>query len=93
MELTRRSFLKLGAAAAAAPLVLPTAARAAQPVTRVLGRTKLPVSELGMGVMITPNPEVVRAALEAGVTYFDTARVYMGGRNEAILAEVLGARR
>jgi len=23
----------------------------------------------------------VRAALEAGVTYFDTARAYMGGRN------------
>jgi hypothetical protein len=33
-----------------------------------------------MGVMITPNPEVVRAALDAGMTYFDTARVYMGGR-------------
>jgi len=93
MELTRRSFLKLGAAASVAPLALPAAARAAAPATRVLGRTRLVVSEVGMGVMITPNPEVVRAALDAGVTYFDTARVYMGGRNEEILAEGLGARR
>ncbi len=93
MELTRRSFFKLGAAAAVAPLAFSDPARAAGPATRTLGRTKLAVSELGMGVMITPNPEVVNAALEAGVTYFDTARVYMGGRNEAILAEGLGARR
>ena len=93
MELTRRSFLTLGATAAVAPLMLPGEAGAAQPATRTLGRTGLSVTALGMGVMITPNPEVVRAALEAGVTYFDTARVYMGGRNEAILAEGLGARR
>lgn len=93
MDMTRRSFLKCSAAAAAAPLALPASARAARPATRVLGRTKLAVSELGMGVMLTPNPDVVRAALEAGVTYFDTARAYMGGRNEAILAEGLGARR
>jgi len=93
MTMTRRTFLRVGAAAAAAPLVYPVSARAAQPGLRVLGRTQLKVSELGMGVMITPNPEVVRAALDAGVTYFDTARVYMGGRNEAILAEGLGARR
>jgi len=93
MGMTRRTFLKLGAAAAAAPLALPKPVQAAKPAPRTLGRTKLAVSELGMGVMITPNPEVVRAALEAGVTYFDTARVYMGGRNEAILAEGLGPRR
>jgi aryl-alcohol dehydrogenase-like predicted oxidoreductase len=90
--ISRRAFLALGAAAAAAPLV-PAGARAARPATRVLGRTRLAVSEVGMGVMITPTPDVVRAALDAGVTYFDTARAYMGGRNEAILGEGLGARR
>jgi len=96
MPLTRRTFLKIGAAAAAAaaaPLVHPAPAPAALPRQRVLGRTHLKVSELGMGVMITPNADIVRAALDAGVTYFDTARVYMGGRNEAILAEGLGGRR
>ena len=93
MEMTRRAFLKLGAAAAAAPLAFPVPAQAARPASRALGRTTVAVSELGMGVMLTPNPEVVRAAIDAGVTYFDTARVYMGGRNEAILAEGLGPRR
>jgi aryl-alcohol dehydrogenase-like predicted oxidoreductase len=93
MAMTRRTFLALSAAAAAAPLGLPAPARAGRPATRTLGRTGIPVSEVGMGVMVTPNPEVVRAALDAGVTYFDTARVYMGGRNEGILAEGLGARR
>ncbi len=93
MNLTRRSLLAIGAVAAAAPLALPAAGRAARPATRVLGRTQLAVSELGMGVMITPNAEIVRAALAAGVTYFDTARAYMGGRNETILAEGLGGRR
>lgn len=93
MRMTRRTFLQAGAAAAAAPLVRPEPVAAALPRQRVLGRTQVRVSELGMGVMITPNPEIVRAALDAGVTYFDTARAYMGGRNEAILAEGLGARR
>jgi len=93
MDISRRTFLKIGAAAAAAPLAHPAPARAAKIATRILGRTGLAVSELGMGVMITPNPEVVRAALDAGVTYFDTARAYMGGQNEAILGAGLGARR
>jgi len=93
--ITRRGFLALGAAATAALASggSPARAAAARPATRALGRTGLAVSRLGMGVMITANPEVVRAALEAGVTYFDTARAYMGGRNEEILAEGLGARR
>lgn len=93
---TRRDFLRTGvaaAAAAAAPIAFPGPAAAARPATRTLGRTGLAVSELGMGVMITSNAEVVRAALDAGVTYFDTARAYMSGRNEALLAEGLGARR
>lgn len=95
MPVTRRTFLKLGAAAAAASLAspAPAPAGAALPRQRVLGRTQLKVSELGMGVMITQDPQIARAALDAGVTYFDTARSYMGGRNETILAEGLGARR
>ncbi|HEY5999989.1 MAG TPA: aldo/keto reductase, partial [bacterium] len=96
MSMTRRTFLKAGATAAAAALAHPAAAGAATqppPRQRVLGRTQLKVSELGMGVMITQDAAMVRAALDAGVTYFDTARAYMSGRNEAILAEGLGARR
>ncbi len=92
--LTRRAFLALSAAVPAAGLV-PGAALAAAPgpAFRTLGRTGLRVSEVGMGVMISSDPALVRAALDAGVNYFDTARSYMGGRNEEILAEGLGDRR
>lgn len=101
MSVDRRTFIKLGAAAALAaaararpvPALASPPARASTPAARLLGRTGLLVSELGMGVMITANADVVRAALEAGVTYFDTARAYMGGRNEQVLAEGLGERR
>ena len=91
-ELTRRDFLALTAFASAAGLPAARAA-AAGPTHRVLGRTGLRVSEVGMGVMITSDPALVRAALDAGVNFFDTARSYMGGRNEEILAEGLGDRR
>lgn len=89
--LTRRDFLSLSAA-------LPLAAVAPEPAAagaafRTLGRTGLRVSEVGMGVMLTTDPAHVTAALDAGVTYFDTARAYMGGRNEEILAEGLKGRR
>lgn len=92
--LTRRDFLALSAAVPAAGL-LPGAALASPPgpTLRTLGRTGLRVTEVGMGVMISSDPALVRAALDAGVTYFDTARAYMGGRNEEILAEGLGDRR
>ncbi len=89
---TRRTFLTLSAAVPAAGLV-PGAGAAPGPTRRTLGRTGLSVSEVGMGVMISADPALVRAALDVGVTYFDTARSYMGGRNEEILAEGLGARR
>ena len=37
--------------------------------------------------------EVVGAALDAGITLFDTADIYGGGRSEAYLGRALGARR
>ncbi len=92
VEITRRAFLSLSSLAAAAALY-PRRAAAGAPATRVLGRTGLKVTEVGMGVMITSDPAVVRAALEAGINYFDTARSYLGGRNEAILSEGLKGRR
>jgi hypothetical protein len=90
--MTRRTFTKLMATLPAASL-LPARAAAKAPVFRTLGRTGLKVSEVGMGVMITSDPDIVRAALDAGVNYFDTARSYMGGRNEGILGRGLKGRR
>ena len=39
------------------------------------------------------STEVVRAALDAGITFFDTADIYGGTRSEVFLGAALGARR
>ena len=67
---------------------------------RVLGSTDLRVSVLGLGCNrlggVRPGQtraDMVRLledAVEAGVTFFDTADVYMGGESERLLGDVLG---
>jgi predicted aldo/keto reductase-like oxidoreductase len=39
--------------------------------------------------MLTPEPEVIRLAIEQGVNYIDTARKYMGGKNEEIVGKAV----
>ena len=66
---------------------------------RPLGRTGLTVSALGFGcgnvggLMVRGDPaeqrRAVARALEAGITYFDTAPQYGGGRSEENLGRVL----
>ncbi|MCX6050219.1 MAG: aldo/keto reductase [Chloroflexi bacterium] len=66
---------------------------------RLLGRTGLQVSELGFGcgavgglLVRGDYPEMVRTvarAIEAGITYFDTARMYGNGQSETNLGRVL----
>jgi aryl-alcohol dehydrogenase-like predicted oxidoreductase len=66
---------------------------------RPLGRTGLQVSELGFGcgavgglLVRGDYPEMVRAvarAIEAGINYFDTARMYGNGQSETNLGRVL----
>ena len=90
--MTRRTFLKLSSLLPAISFV-PSPSAAGRQVFRALGRTGLKTAEVGMGVMITHDSDIVRAALDAGVNYFDTARSYMGGRNEAILGQGLQGRR
>jgi len=69
---------------------------------RQLGRSGLTVSTVGLGcnafgTTIVPDdvPAVVDAALEAGITLFDTADVYGGepGMSEQLLGKALGSRR
>lgn len=67
---------------------------------RTLGRTDLRVSSLGMGC-VTFGREIDEAtsfavmdrALEQGMTLFDTAEVYAGGRSEEIIGRWLAARK
>ncbi len=68
---------------------------------RHLGRSGLLVSEIAYGNWITHGSQVeeeaatacVRAALEAGITTFDTADVYAGTRAEEVLGRALNGER
>lgn len=60
---------------------------------RVLGKTGLKVTTVGMGCMITSDPSVISRALDLGVNYFDTARGYQHGNNERMVGAALGTRR
>jgi 1-deoxyxylulose-5-phosphate synthase len=65
---------------------------------RHLGRSGLKISEITYGNWITHGGQVeadaatacVRAALDAGITTFDTANVYSTGRSEEITGKILG---
>ncbi|NLN31503.1 MAG: oxidoreductase [Bacteroidales bacterium] len=57
-------------------------------IYRTLGKTGLTVPVIGMGVMIADNPNLVRAAIDQGITFFDTAHSYQNGRNEEMLGKV-----
>ena len=67
---------------------------------RYLGKERLEVSAIGLGCMgftqsYPPYPdkdtciEVIRKAVELGVTFFDTAQVYTMGTNEELVGEAL----
>jgi aryl-alcohol dehydrogenase-like predicted oxidoreductase len=67
--------------------------------SRPIGRSGLQISEIGFGcgtgaaLMVSGTPEEQRAAvaraLDAGITYFDTAPIYGEARSEANLGRVL----
>ncbi len=68
--------------------------------SRSLGSSGLKVSEIGLGcnnfgmrIDRRTAHEVVAAALDAGIDFFDTADVYGGGESEVFLGEALGERR
>lgn len=100
--MNRRTFIKAGMVGTATALIAPPAfAEALQnmaeagrsafpkPVYRTLGRTGLKITMVSFGAMLTPEPEVIRAAIDQGVNYVDTARKYMGGRNEEIVGRAV----
>lgn len=68
---------------------------------RYLGRSGLKISEITYGNWITHGSQVeneqaiacVRAALDAGITTFDTADAYANGAAETVLGEALAGQR
>jgi predicted aldo/keto reductase-like oxidoreductase len=61
-------------------------------VKRRLGKTGLELPIVSMGVMNADNPELVRAALDAGIVLVDTAHGYQRGRNEEMIGGVIKSR-
>jgi predicted aldo/keto reductase-like oxidoreductase len=104
MKSSRRNFLAGGLVLPAAGLakLTPAAAPAidaavpAAPgklVYRTLGKTGLKVTSVGFGCMITSDASVIERAADAGINYFDTARVYQSGNNERMVGAALKAKR
>lgn len=64
---------------------------------RSLGASGLKVSEIALGNWVTHGGQIgddsaracVRAALDNGITFFDTADIYERGRAEAVLGDIL----
>ena len=95
-SMNRRDFLKAGMAGAAAASIglsgmgsLLYAQAPTAPVFRTLGRTGLKVTAVSYGTMLTPEYEVIRAGIDMGVNYLDTARVYLKGRSEEIVSKAI----
>jgi predicted aldo/keto reductase-like oxidoreductase len=94
-KFNRRKFLKTGIAGAAGVAVLSNEYADGKPlqdkknvICRTLGKTGIIVPVIGMGVMNANNPALVKAAMDQGITFFDTANSYQNGRNEEMLGHV-----
>lgn len=80
----------------------PLAIRSGTMNTRTLGKTGYQISEIGFGAWAIGGSwgdvaeedavAALHAALDAGVTFIDTADVYGDGRSEKIIAQVLASR-
>jgi len=101
---SRRNFLATGLALPASALAATTGLPSPKPAAptgtakpslqfRTLGKTGLKVTSMGFGCMVTSDPVVIAQAVEMGVNFFDTARVYQGGNNERMVGAALKGKR
>jgi aryl-alcohol dehydrogenase-like predicted oxidoreductase len=97
MSSSRRNFLVAGlglpAAASASRTTAAPAPTAPQFQTGTLGKTGLKVTRVGFGCMVTSDGSVIERAADAGITYFDTARVYSNGNNERMVGAAIKNKR
>jgi predicted aldo/keto reductase-like oxidoreductase len=56
---------------------------------RVLGRTGFKVSDVGCGSAAVTNENVLKAAIDAGVNFIDTAEFYGNGNNELMVGRAI----
>ena len=93
-QVNRRNFLKISAAAGAALGMAPVGIYAKEKQTdsglpqRTLGsRTGIKLPVLSLGCSQIDNPNILRAAHNSGISFFDTANGYLNGRSEETLGE------
>jgi predicted aldo/keto reductase-like oxidoreductase len=99
---TRRNFIKNSVSAAAAlgfirGRKLPAQQDQASPELKIkeyrkLGRTGFMVSDIGFGAGDLSNPGVLKAALDMGINYIDTAEHYIRGNSERTIGDVISKR-
>lgn len=85
---SRRSFLTAGVAL---PLLGAPQAKPTGMAHRTLGKTGLKVTPLGFGGRGTTEPGVIERALDLGINFIDTGRMYQN--NERMLGAVLKGKR
>jgi uncharacterized protein len=98
-KIGRRNFIKGASSAVLGLAAVPfwnadlSFAEAGTPKYRILGKTGLKVTAVGMGVMNCSDPSVLRRAFDLGINFYDTANVYMAGRNEELVGKVFREKR
>lgn len=99
-EISRRNFIKSSVSAAAGlgflnagKVIARQGENPSGPIIReyrTLGRTGFKVSDIGFGAGNLSNPDVLRASLDMGVNYIDTAEHYNRGNSERAIGQVIG---
>jgi uncharacterized protein len=95
---SRRQFLQAGLALPAVGLVASNTPEIFSPASaglayRALGKTGLKVTSVGCAAGAVPDPDILARALELGINYYDTARIYGQGKSEQILGKALKGKR
>jgi len=97
---SRRRFLQAGLALPAVGLLSGKSLGALLPqpspsglAFRTLGKTGLKVTSVGCAAGAIPNPDILARALDLGINYYDTARIYGQGKSEEILGRAIKGKR
>jgi len=95
---SRRKFLQAGLFLPAAGLVSSGSPEFFSPATeglvyRTLGKTGLKVTAVGCAAGAIPDPDILARALDLGINYYDTARIYGQGKSEEILGKAIKGKR
>ena len=97
---SRRRFLQAGLTLPAVGLLSGKSLGAVLPepspsglAFRTLGKTGLKVTSVGCAAGAIPDPDILERALDLGINYYDTARIYGQGKSEQILGRAIKGKR